>query len=454
MSEPHLTGRHRGRPRALVLFNLDESSPKMSNAQPPPPEETAPARGAPTHVPGSDRRVPRTAHAVAVALANQGFKVSVVNMENDVTRLRDALAVEAPDIVFNLVTEVDGDSTLHPLLAAYLDLVGQPYTGGDSSALGSCINRVRARLMLRDAGVPTPRFATVRDVNTVPDTTEFAPPVTVTQAYDDLYETEGTENPVYSWEDAVERVATLAPHFDMPFLIEEYVSHRRVSVVVLGNRTLECLPITEAELQPPVEPPDAVDEGEAGGAGDHEEPTLTREKLVDAVPEDARAATVTPLELGVIYLAQLDNDSADRIRALALKAFRVMGCRDFARVDFHLDADENPFLVDVRSMFELGPGHSFALAAEATDRGYEGTIAEIARIACRRAGMPEAALISERVILEEELAAEESAAEPPEHLMDELPSGDDEPQNDDDDELDDDDAEEDTSPGKASGGRK
>jgi D-alanine-D-alanine ligase len=419
-----------------VLFNLDESSPKMTNAQPPPPEETAPTRGAPRHVPSSDQRIPRAPHAVAVALANQGFSVSVVNMENDVTRLHDALAVEFPDIVFNLVSEVDGDTTLHPQVAAYLDLVGQPYTGGDSSALGSCINRVRARLMLRDAGVPLPRFATVRDVNAVPDTTEFSPPVTVTQAYDDLYETEGTENPVYSWEDAVERVAALAPHFDMPYLIEEYISHRRVSVVVLGNRTLECLPITEAELPDPPSPDPDAEETE-GTPGEEEEPTLARKAVAEAAAEAARLPTVTPLELGVIYLAQLDNDSADRIRALALKAFRVMGCRDYARVDFHLDADEKAYLVDVRSMLELGPGNSFALAAEATDRGYDGTIAEIARIACRRAGMPEAALMSEQSTMDdaapEHLDASELATDDVEVPADE--------------ESDDDESGETTSPG-------
>lgn len=444
MGEPQTSAHHRGRPRALVLFNLDEVSPKMSNAAPPPASETAPARGAPRHVPSTDQRVARTPHAVAVALANQGFSVSIVNMENDVTRLHDALAVEFPDIVFNLVSEVDGDTTLHPQVAAYLDLVGQPYTGGDSSALGSCINRVRARLMLRDAGVPLPRFATVRDVNAVPDTTEFTPPVTVTQCYDDLYETEGTENPVYSWEDAVERVASMAPHFDMPFLIEEYISHRRVSVVVLGNRTLECLPITEAELP---DPPPITDPAATDAAPEEEEPTLARAPIAEAVAENTRLPTVTPLELGVIYLAQLDNDSADRIRALALKAFRVMGCRDYARIDFHLDPDERAYLVDVRSMLELGPGHSFALAAEATDRGYDGTIAEIARISCRRAGMPEAALMSEQSALADEAAPEEDEA-PPEHLEPEALSIDDRGDDDDDDgESDDDESGETTSPG-------
>ena len=48
--------------------------------------------------------------------------------------------------------------------------------------------------------------------------------------------------------------------------------------------------------------------------------------------------------------ARLDEATASRLRALAREAFRVLGCRDLARIDFFLDERGQPFVNEVNTL--------------------------------------------------------------------------------------------------------
>jgi len=48
--------------------------------------------------------------------------------------------------------------------------------------------------------------------------------------------------------------------------------------------------------------------------------------------------------------ARLDDVTATRLRALAVQAFRVLGCRDLARIDFFLDDRGQPFINEVNTL--------------------------------------------------------------------------------------------------------
>ena len=48
--------------------------------------------------------------------------------------------------------------------------------------------------------------------------------------------------------------------------------------------------------------------------------------------------------------ARLDADTAHRLRAMAVEAFKVLGCRDLARVDFFLDERGNLFVNEINTL--------------------------------------------------------------------------------------------------------
>ncbi len=368
------------RPKILVLWNRGEEAGAIT----PSPRQAL-------------------AQQVTAALRLADYRVALHNLEDDVDRITDAVVVEQPDLVFHLIDQFYGDDIAHPHVLSYLWLLGVPYAGGDPLCLFTAQDRSRVHLMLRDASVPVPGFAVIRDVNAIPDTSELCYPLIVTQALDDIYEDEGIERPIYSRIDLEDRVAELAKEYEMPYLVEEYLGERRVHAIVMGNRMLEVLPLVELHYGD--EEHAGSDEDDAGHNDDNDEsvtelePAAAAEEAFDAQPSEADAsyeaigdyldeedayATAEPRPEG-LALAQLEPGMAGRLRQLAQRAFRAMGCRDVAQVDLHLDSAGGVWVIDVRPQLELGIGSPFAIAAAATERGWHGAIARIAQVAAERA---------------------------------------------------------------------
>ena len=279
------------------------------------------------------------AQDVARGLEESGYQVHAVDLMNDVQRARDALTVLRPHLVWNLVEQIRGDTTLQAALAGYLDLLEASGIGAPPSSLQTCQDRVRQHILLQQAGVPVPGFAIIRDLNAIPDCTGLSAPWIVTQAFDDVYLEEGRTHALTSQRALVDRSASLYPEYSLPYLVEEYLDGRRLHAVVVGDRTLEVLPLVEPDT--------------AGKPGSYR-------------------------------LAQLERDVVDRVRDLAMRAFRVMECRDAAQIDLHLDASGLPRVVDVRPMPELGPGSPLWTAATYHDIGPTQVLAQVVEDAWSR----------------------------------------------------------------------
>ncbi|WP_428262682.1 hypothetical protein [Haliangium sp.] len=298
-------------------------------------------------------REPAAVRAMVDALRGIGLTAAAIDIEDDIERIAAAVLVERPALVINLVDGIYGDTTQQSAVAAYLELLDLPFAGSEHRCLAICQDRVRAHLVLADAGVPVPRFCSVRDLNAIPDVSDLAAPMIVTQAFDDVYEEEGIERPLYDPDEVVERIAQLTTEYELPFMIEEYIGERRIHALVIGHRSLEVLPLIEAN------------------------PALYEER-----PEHESDGPPPPW-----VLAQLDYETADRVRELARRSFRALGCRDLAQIDFHLDEDEQAWVVDVRPMPDLSPDGALYAAAESSERGFVGVIAEFVRLVRVRAGL-------------------------------------------------------------------
>lgn len=279
---------------------------------------------------------------VVAALNGHGFEVVAVDAEDDFSRISHAAVVERPDLVFNLVTQFRGDSLQHPNIASLLELLGLPYTGSDPLCLSTCQDRLRTYLLLGDAGVPVPPHVVVRDIVDIPSTVVVGGPLVVSHVFDDLYDEPGIRTLVMTRGELEERARELAAGAELPLLVERYIGGRRFHAVLLGNRTLEVLPLAE--------------------------------RLV--------AADGT---LGPVEVARLPVTVADGLRAIAQRAFRVMDCRDCAQVDFAVgDDDSLAFVLGVRPVFDMFPGSPFVVGAQASALGVEGAIAHLADIALSR----------------------------------------------------------------------
>jgi D-alanine-D-alanine ligase len=102
-------------------------------------------------------------NAVKQSLARCGHEVRSIACTMELDRLPEQLIAGQTDLVFNLVESLGGTDRLMAMVPELLDRIGVPYTGSSTRALQITTNKVAAKQMLMQAGLPTPAwFCVVR----------------------------------------------------------------------------------------------------------------------------------------------------------------------------------------------------------------------------------------------------------------------------------------------------
>ncbi len=239
------------------------------------------------------------------ALARLGHEVVAIDVDAQlVSRLREA----KPDAALIALHGPDGeDGTMQALLEA----IAIPYTGSGPAACMCATDKVLAKHLMRNAGIPTPAFHSLRETSikelgaagAVPDVeAALGFPLVVKPA------SQGSALGVKFARNDQELPGALVGAFsyDRKVLIERYVKGADLAVSVLDGPTGPLpLPVVEA---------------------------VPREE--DFYDYESR------YEIGMttfVCPAELPDDTTARAQELALDVYRLLGCRGVARVDLMLD---------------------------------------------------------------------------------------------------------------------
>jgi D-alanine-D-alanine ligase len=336
-----------------------------------------------------------TIDAVAAALGALGEVVRLEATPDFPERLRDA----GVDIVFNIAEGLRGvNREAH--VPAICEFYGIPYSGSDPFTLSLCLDKRRTKEILSYHGVPTAEFALVetmdeldgtrgdemgtrRDdgpvVPTRPDAFSLVPsassPLFVKPLHEGSSKGITERNLVRSPEELRHQVAFLLESYEQPVLVERYLPGREFTCAVLGNgREARVLPLVGMNF-------DALPEGALPIYG-------YEAKWVWDTREDPLPIFDCP--------ARVDDRLRRAIEEVALRAYRVLGCRDWSRVDVRLDADGTPNVVEVNPLPGILPDPAdnscFPKAARAAGMSYDELIQSCLRHAAARHGVAVPAL--------------------------------------------------------------
>lgn len=298
---------------------------------------------------------------IANAFRKNGHHVITLEGDKDfIDRLEEfmpqVIKGERPGMVFNLSYGIQGQAR-YTHVPSILEMVGIPYVGSGPMAHSLALDKVVAKMLFRQNGLPTPDFAVLDAPGfTVPDITY---PLIVKPKNEAV--SFGIKI-VNNERDLREAADEIFDTFGQPVLVEQYIDGREINVGLLGNNPPEAFLPAEILF------------------GQEGPPIYTWE---DKTRKSGR-------EIKVVCPAPLSDELTAKAQELGRRCFEVLGCYDCARVDMRLDANENFYILEINSLPSLGEHGSYVVAASAMGLDFSGLVNRMVEVAgARYFGTPE-----------------------------------------------------------------
>jgi D-alanine-D-alanine ligase len=300
--------------------------------------------------------------AIEESLRSGGFNPYVLSVETFSKDLIDTLVDISPKFIFNLCEEINGKCELEMCVAGLLELMRIPYTGSDPFALGLALNKYHVTQVLRSAGIPTAR-GFVRQPGqkvTIPRGLRF--PMIVKPAREDASLGINSNSVCHTPADLDRQIRYVHGIYKQGALVEEYLDGREFNVSVIGDQTPEVLAVQEIDFA-------GLPEGE---------PRIVSYRAKWDEESSFYKGTVP------VCPANITRRLEKRIRDIALRSYRCVGCRDYARVDLRTDARGSLFVLEVNPNCDISPNAGFARAARVAGYSYSQMILKISETAMER----------------------------------------------------------------------
>ena len=301
---------------------------------------------------------PETIAALAQLFAQEGYSVTVLEADRSLPR---RLTTGNFELVFN-IAEGRGGRCREALVPALCEMLGLHYTGSDPLTLAATLDKdVAKRLLLGQ--VLTPAWRVVRRLT---DLQDFDLPFPVIAKPNDEGSSKGIHddckcNNVEELECLCRR---LLDDYGRPVLVETFVRGPEVTVGVVGNAQPEVIGLMHvvpigAQLDEP---------------GDFVYSLQAKRDFAN------RVRYAIPPELA--------PDVCQRLEVAALRAFRLLDCRDVARIDFRVGPDGQPYFIEANPLPGLSPTTGdLVIMARALGWTWESLITRILREAEFRQGV-------------------------------------------------------------------
>lgn len=304
---------------------------------------------------------PETVAAIGDALAAAGVRARPVPAD---AGFPSALERGGFDLVFN-IAEGSGRRCREAVPAAICEFLGLPYTGSDPLTLAVTLDKWMARRIV-SPDVPVAGAVLVEGADDEAALAALAYPAMVKPNDEGSSIGIRRESRCADAAAAAARCRWLRERYRCPALVESFLPGMEVTAAVRGNGAAAAL-IGLMEIAPA----DAADAGFVYGL---EAKRDYRRQVRYHVPP------------------RLAPAQRERIGALALLAYRLLGCRDIARIDFRLDAAGTPHFLECNPLPGLNPesGDIVILASAASAdpaAAHRGLVQGILRDAAGRLGL-------------------------------------------------------------------
>lgn len=266
-----------------------------------------------------------TIEALGETIRSFGHEVEL--MGDGEPLLRRLLLGPRPDLVFNIAEGRGIGRSREARVPAVCEMLGIPHTGSDPLTLAATLDKDCAKRLIRDAGLPTPRWVLVdRPAAELRDELfELPLPVILKPAYEGSSKGIRFKCFIDDRDELLEAADELRQAYRQPVLAEEFIDGDELTVGLVGN------------------PPEALGIMRIL-------PTQTDKPFLYSLEVkrdwEERVRYECPAKIGPAATAAVER--------AAFKAWQALGCRDVSRFDFRL-REGVPYFLEVNPLPGLSP---------------------------------------------------------------------------------------------------
>ncbi|MDO8469919.1 MAG: hypothetical protein Q7S84_02805 [bacterium] len=296
-------------------------------------------------------------------LALPKYSVSLLPINRSLERILNVVAAEKPDLIFNLCETFRNNDKFAFNITALLELMQVPFTGSDAGSLFLTTDKFLSKKVFKYHNISHPN-AYVIPVGTKPSVRRgFSFPLFVKPVHEDASIGIDEKSLVHDEQGMLEKIREIHGEIHDDALVEDYIDGREFFVSVIGNQYLKPLEILELDFS----------------------------KLPKGAPHIytfKAKADVASAEYQAIMPKKAENlpiELRHRIYEIAVKSFRALNARDYARFDLRLDAENKLYILEANLNPYLARENETALAAELSGSNYRELVCTIVELAFARA---------------------------------------------------------------------
>lgn len=300
--------------------------------------------------------------AVSEALVATGHEVIVLDCGLDLESFAARLEELRPDRVFNLVESLGGHGRLIAHVPALLDAMRIPYTGAPSEAVYLTSNKLIGKAFLQSAGLLVPPTVAAFPSNAFVDggipSPGFADAYVVKSVWEHASIGLDEDTLVRGGIPDEALLAKRASALGGACFAEPFLDGREFNIAMIASGGNDPLVLPPAEIDFSTFPsgkPRLVGYRAKWDEGSFEFHNTTRRFDFDEKDEG--------------LLAEL--------ACLSKRAWKALGLRGYARVDFRVDLEGRPWILEVNANPCLSPDAGFAAAVTNAGLAYSEAIARI-----------------------------------------------------------------------------
>lgn len=262
-----------------------------------------------------------TVDGIAAALEAQGHSICRLGGGREFLA---AVLRENVDLVFNISEGLGNYRSRESQVPGVLEMLDIPYTGSDPQCLAVCLDKPLTKQLVAAAGIATPEWRVISDSRQLGkmDWNDFPFPAFMKPIHEGSSKGVHFASKVSSAAELAKTAGNLLKYYHQPVMVEDFIAGDEITVGVVGNS-----------------PPRIVG-------------------IMRVVPKTNKADFIYSLEVKrdwerlVDYEcpAQLEEGVLKRISDASLKIFEVLGCRDFARIDFRVSRDGTPNFLEINPL--------------------------------------------------------------------------------------------------------